>query len=96
MLALVDHNYKFLAVDVGSPGREADAKIFAKSPLGKKSFKRCEIPVTRTSSRNTTVLPDVLGDEAFKLTATLMRPYPYEQSKSDTQKGYLHLSTLSY
>jgi len=33
MLALVDHKYKFLAVDVGSYGAEGDAGIFAKSPL---------------------------------------------------------------
>ena len=34
MLALVDHNYKFLAVDVGSYGKDGDAGIFTKSPLG--------------------------------------------------------------
>ena len=34
MLALVVHKYKFLADDVGSYGREGDAGIFAKSPLG--------------------------------------------------------------
>jgi len=34
MLALVDHNYKFLAVDVGSYGKDGDAGIFAKSSLG--------------------------------------------------------------
>jgi len=44
MLALVDHNYKFLAVDVGSPGREADAKIFAKSPLGKNLSNAVKFP----------------------------------------------------
>jgi hypothetical protein len=43
----------------------------------------------------TQVLPDALGDEAFKQTATLMRPYSHEQAKSDTEKGYLQLSTLS-
>ena len=31
MLTLVDHNYKFLAVDVASYGTEGDAGIFAKS-----------------------------------------------------------------
>ena len=33
MLALVDHNYIILAVDVGSYGKEGDAGVFAKSPL---------------------------------------------------------------
>jgi hypothetical protein len=35
ILVLVDHNYKFLATDVGSYGEKGDAGIFAKSPLGK-------------------------------------------------------------
>ena len=34
MLALVDHNYKFLAVDVGSYGKEGDAGIFGSHLLG--------------------------------------------------------------
>jgi len=95
MLALADHNYKFLAVDVGSYGKEADSAIFVMSPLGKKSFKRCEFPATSISSRNTVLLDVVLGDEAFKLTTTFMRPYPHEQAKADTEKGYLQLSALS-
>jgi hypothetical protein len=34
-----------------------------------------------------TVLPYVvLGDVAFKLTATLIRPYPHEQAKAYTEK----------
>ena len=35
-----------------------------------------------------TVLPYViLGDEAFKLTTTFMRPYPHDQAKADTDKA---------
>jgi len=35
-----------------------------------------------------TVLPYViLGDEALKLTTTLMRPYPHDQAKADTDKA---------
>ena len=44
MLALVDHKYKFVAVDVGSYGKDGDAGIFAKSPLGNnlsKAIKFC-------------------------------------------------------
>jgi hypothetical protein len=29
----------------------------------------------------------VLGDKAFKLTTTLMRPHPHEQAKADTEKA---------
>lgn len=37
LLAIVDHNYKFIAVDVGSYGKEGDSGIFQKSTMGKKS-----------------------------------------------------------
>jgi len=36
LLAMVDAYYKFVAVDVGSYGREGDSGIFLKSDLGKK------------------------------------------------------------
>lgn len=34
MLAMVDANYKFIAIDVGSFGREGDSGIFLKSAMG--------------------------------------------------------------
>jgi len=43
MLALVDYNYKFLAV-VGSYGTEGDAGIFAKSPLGNNLSRAIKFP----------------------------------------------------
>lgn len=36
LLAIVDHNCKFIAVDVGSYGKEGDSGIFQKSQMGKK------------------------------------------------------------
>jgi len=88
MLALVDHNYKFLAVDVGSYGKDGDAGIFAKSPLGNNLSKAFKFPPPGPLPGTQTVLPYVvLGDEAFKLTTTLMRPYPHDQAKADTDKA---------
>lgn len=34
LLAMVDANYKFVAIDVGSYGREGDSGIFLKSTMG--------------------------------------------------------------
>lgn len=34
LLAMVDANYKFIAIDVGSFGREGDSGIFLKSKMG--------------------------------------------------------------
>lgn len=33
MLAMVDVNYKYIAIDVGSFGREGDSSIFLKSAI---------------------------------------------------------------
>ena len=88
MLALVDHNYKFLAVDIGSYGKEGDAGIFAKSLLGNNLSKAIEFPPRGPHSGTQTVFAYViLGDEAFKLTTTLMRLYPHDQAKADTDKA---------
>ena len=88
LLALVDHNYKFLAVDVGSYGTEGDAGIFAKSPLGNNLSKAVKFPPPGPLPGSQTVLPYlILGDEAFKLTATLMSLYPHDQTKADTDKA---------
>jgi hypothetical protein len=88
MLALVVHNYKFLAVAVGSYGTEGDAGIFAKSPLWDNLSNAIKFPPPGPLPGTRTVLPYViLGDEAFKLTVTLMRPYPHGQAKADTQKA---------
>jgi hypothetical protein len=82
MLALIEHNYKFLAVDVGSYGTEGDAGIFAKSHIGNNLLKAIKFPPTGPLPRTETVLPYViLEDEAFKLTTTLMRQYPHNQEK---------------
>ena len=88
MFAVVDHNYKFLAVDVGSYGTEEDAGIFAKPPLGDNLSKAIEFPPPGPHPGSQTVLPYIiLGDEAFKLKTTLMRPYPHGQAKADTDKA---------
>jgi hypothetical protein len=88
MLTLADHNYKFLAVDFGSYGTEGYAGIFAKPPLGNNISKYIEFPPSGPLPGTQTVLPYViLGNEAFKLTTTLMRPYPHDQAKADTDKA---------
>jgi len=87
MLALVDHNCKFLAVDVSSYGKDGDAGIFAKSPLGNNLSKAIKFPPPGPLPGTQTVLPYViLRDKAYKLTTTLMRPYSHDQAKADTDK----------
>jgi len=89
LLALVDTNYKFLFVDIGSYGKEGDAGIFPKSNLGKLiSSGEFPFPEPKCLPFTDIVLPHVfVGDEAFKLTNNMMRPYPREQSKADVTKA---------
>lgn len=80
LMALVGANYKFIAIDVGSYGRNSDGGIFANCNLG------------RALSKNTLHLPHdevlpmveslgpipyvMVGDEAFPLQRQIMRPFP--------------------
>lgn len=88
-MAVVDANNKFIVVDIGSYGKEGDAGIFPKSNLGKLiSTGKFKFPEPRCLLNTDIVLPHVLiGDEAFKLTNTMMRPYPRDQSKADLTKA---------
>lgn len=86
LLALVDANYRFLAVYVGAYGKNSDGGIFASSRIGK-SFANntLHIPTDKALPGTDTFLPHVIvGDEAFPLTKHLMRPYP--RTRNDHQR----------
>lgn len=89
MLALVDPDYRFLAIDVGGYGKEGDAGLFAASNMGKWiNSGLFPFPPPKKIAQQGIPLPHVIvGDEAFKLTSHMMRPYPKEQSNTDTEKA---------
>lgn len=78
LMALVDANYKFISVDVGSMGRFSDANIFTSSVLAKKMNRQSlQIPPPEFLPVFEQPLPYVfVADEAFPLSENLMRPYP--------------------
>lgn len=89
LLAIVDANLKFVAIDVGSYGREGDAGIFQKSSMGR-MINRGEfnIPPPAAIPLTDIVLPNViLGDEAFALNVNMMKPYPRQQSLHEHDKA---------
>lgn len=88
LLAIVDANYKFIAVDVGAYGREGDSAIFRKSTMGKKIITRnFNFPQPRNLPRTNTKLNHFLiGDEAFALDSYMMKPYPRKIAKNDVTK----------
>ncbi|KAH6935475.1 hypothetical protein HPB50_006175 [Hyalomma asiaticum] len=75
LLALVDHQYHFRYINVGSPGRCHDAFVYGRSELHKlvesDSFKN---PVSVIEG--TRISPVILCDQAFPLTVNLLKPFP--------------------
>lgn len=89
LLAACDHRYEFTLVEVGAFGSESDGGILARSEFGKSLDEgRLNIPAERVKLKNTNVeIPYYLvGDEAFRMTTTMMRPYPGRHL--DKKKGF--------
>lgn len=88
LMALVDADYRFIAVDVGAYGRNSDGGIFRSSQLGKSlQTKTLNIPEDKFLPETNIALPNVfVGDEAFPLLPNLMRPYPGAQAANEEAK----------
>lgn len=87
LLALVDADYKFIFIDVGTPGRYGDATIWNNSQL-RHHLQAGTLPVPPP-----VVLPGcdmpipslIVADSAFALHSTLMKPYP-EKNMSQEER----------
>lgn len=88
LLALVDAQYKFIAVDIGAYGKNSDGGILSHSNMGKALEKnKINIPSDHELPMTNEKLPYVIiGDEAFPLKNYLLRPYPSRQIYKDEQK----------
>lgn len=88
LLAIVDANCKFVAVDIGSYGREGDAGVFMKSNIGKQiNSHTFDIPAPKPLQGTNFELPHVIvGDEAFALHENLMKSYPRKAAITDRTK----------
>jgi len=80
LLALVDANCCFIAVDVGAFRKSSDSNIFKKSHVRRKlESNQLGIPGSRPlpNDENGKGMPFVvLGDEVFALSEHVLRPYP--------------------
>lgn len=75
LLAVADHNYKFLYTNVGSPGRNHDAGVFETSQLPN----LLASPLFKAEGKvmgGVTVEPLLLADQAFPLQTHIMKPFP--------------------
>ncbi|XP_062607230.1 uncharacterized protein LOC134269020 [Saccostrea cucullata] len=81
LLALVDADYKFLYVDVGTNGRANDSGILARSALIEMiESGNMNLPPPRPLPERHLEVPFVIvGDDAFPLKPYLMKPFPKRQ-----------------
>ncbi|XP_022182081.1 protein ALP1-like [Myzus persicae] len=78
LLAVVDSEYRFIYVSVGSYGKDCDSSIFKETTFWKKLTENSlHLPIPRPLSEhsNTNVPFVIIGDEGFALNDNLLRPY---------------------
>ena len=94
LMALVDARYRFLAVDIGSYGRNSDGGVFSASSLGKcMESGNFNIPAAKPLPNKEDPMPHVaVGDEAFPLKTYLLRPYPGVHQDTPTRVFNYRLS----
>lgn len=88
LLSIVDHDYKFICVDVGGYGKNSDGGIFGESAMGKKfSTNQLNFPQDKPLPGQTLSSPYCLiGDEAFALKPNLMKPFSQRKANEDRRK----------
>lgn len=77
LMAVVDFDYNFVSIDVGSYGKDCDSAVFKKTQFWKSLIDNTlNIPTPCLIPNTDYVLPYVfVGDEAFALHTNLLRPY---------------------
>ncbi|KAK8779661.1 hypothetical protein V5799_019001 [Amblyomma americanum] len=74
LLAIIDHHYPFLYLNVGSPGRCHDANVYGRSWLKKRvESDRFQSPVSVIEG--TLIARILLCDQAFPMMPHLLKPY---------------------
>lgn len=78
LMAIVDYDYKFIAIDVVGNGKDSDGGIFEASAMGQRfSSNTMNLPEDRSLPHQNVSTPCVLlGDQAFALAPYLVRPCP--------------------
>lgn len=84
--------FRFLYINVGSPGRCNDSQIYETSNLKKHLV---ENPLLKEMERNISginVPVLLIGDSAFRLSRNMMKPYPFSVFQDDQKQtfNYIH------
>ncbi|PNF24470.1 hypothetical protein B7P43_G09104 [Cryptotermes secundus] len=96
LLTLVDAKYNFIYADIGAQGRIADGGVFKASSLHEKiEGKHLQLPEPETI-QNKEIPYFFLGDGAFPLSETMMKPYAGIYTKGSKERVFnYHLSRAS-
>lgn len=88
LMALVSSDYRFMYADIGSQGRISDGGVFRNSSLWQKMCSNSlNLPKPSHIPGSTKDIPYVfLGDGAFALSPTLMKPYPGNHAVDSPQR----------
>ena len=83
LFGLVDHQYRFLYVDVGAEGRASDSTLWKYSDFNK-DLQHPDNPLEVPEPANLPGYPGKLpfyfvADDAFEMTENVMKPYPTTQ-----------------
>ncbi len=77
LMAVVDPNCKFIAVDIGAYGSNSDSGIWKHSNIAQMLEGPLQLPgEARIAGTNFILHHVLLGDEAFQLTPTILRRFP--------------------
>lgn len=88
LLALVDADFCFTFVDVGAQGRMNDAGVFASTSLYRKMMRdELFLPQSEPLPGRQKCVPYVMvGDDAFPLSTTILKPFPGIHDKGSIER----------
>lgn len=85
------YRYRFIYINVGSPGGNNDSYILERSIL-KKHHENNELFKKQSNIICGVKIPVLLlGDSAFRLTNYLMKPYMYSKNRNENEKNFNHI-----
>lgn len=90
---LYTFRYRFLYINVGSPGRCNDSQIYEKSLLKKALYESTALQEKSKDICGVQVPVYIIGDSAFRFSKNLMKPYPFNaENDAKRQIFNYHLS----
>lgn len=84
LMAVVDANYQFILVDIGSSGSNSDGGVLKNSNLGKKLINNSfSFPAPRILPSGKSLPPVIVADDAFPLKCYMLKPYPTKTTTAE-------------